>query len=78
MDDAEYGFSRGWVAALLTLGLGAGPICSAQGPTFTPSDSSRMMIRAQVCADEHASSDERLRACSAIIKDGGLREPAEL
>lgn len=44
----------------------------AQDASYSP-DSSGMTIDAQACSDERGSSEERIRACTVIIKDGGLR-----
>ena len=57
-----------WLAALIVSVSG-----HAQNSGFSPSEANRMMMRAQLCGDEHESSDDRIRACTEIIKDGGLR-----
>jgi tetratricopeptide (TPR) repeat protein len=44
----------------------------AQDFNYSP-DVGGMTIGAQACADERRSPDERIRACTITLKDGGLR-----
>jgi tetratricopeptide (TPR) repeat protein len=61
--------ARGALALVAVLGSISG---FAQDASYSP-DPGGMTIDAQACADEHGSSEERIRACTIIIKDGGLR-----
>jgi tetratricopeptide (TPR) repeat protein len=58
-------------SALLLTALAGSASCLAQDGSFT-SDAGDMTIRAQACADGHESPESRIRACTVIIKDGGL------
>jgi hypothetical protein len=60
-------------AALMLAALAAASTCPADDKNVTYYDVGAITKRALPCADEHESSDDRIRACSAIIKDGGLR-----
>src|SRR6476620_3169756 len=75
MGKDEWGSSRRWGTTMLFIALGAAALCNAQSTTFSRSQATDLTKQAQVCGDEHESSDERIRACSKIIKDGGVRGP---
>lgn len=57
--------------ALLMVAFAGWASCYAQDASFT-SDVGDMAIRAQTCADGHEPPEDRIRACTMIIKDGGL------
>ncbi len=57
--------------ALVMVALTPSPSCLAQDGSYT-SDAGGMTIRAQACADEHGSPEDRIRSCTVLIKDAGL------
>lgn len=55
----------------LLMALAVCASCFAQEGTFSP-DAGDMTIRAQTCADAHEPPEERMRACTVLIKEAGL------
>jgi tetratricopeptide (TPR) repeat protein len=57
--------------ALLLMALAGWASCRAQDASFN-SDAADMAIRAQTCADERASPEDRIRACTVIVRNADL------